>query len=80
MEVSSSIKSAFWVNGVPKCNKLAVNFKLAVSMTFVVLYNYLNCTVDKIIDTRRSASTECNTNYRIILLMIILILFESRPT
>ena len=49
-------------------------------MIFVVLYKYLNCAADNTIDTGHTASTDCNTNYRITLLMILLILFENRPT
>ena len=40
-------------------------------MIFVVLYKYLNCAVDKTIDTGHTTSTDCNTNYRIILLLFI---------
>ena len=39
------------VNRVSKCNKLAVHFKLTLEMVLVVLYKYLNCAVDKTIDT-----------------------------
>ena len=42
-------------------------------MIFVVLYKYLNCSVDKTIDTGYFANTDSNTNYRIILLMVLLI-------
>ena len=35
--------SKFWVNGVFKCNKLAVHFKLVLDRIFVVLYKCLNC-------------------------------------
>ena len=36
-------------------------------MIFVVLYKYLNCAVDETIDPGDTASTDCNTNYRITL-------------
>ena len=42
-------------------------------MIFVVLYKYLNCAVDKAIDTGHTTSTDCNTNCRIILLMTLFI-------
>ena len=48
-------------------NKLAVHFKLTLGMIFVVLYKYLNCTVDKTIDTGHIGNADCNTNYTIIL-------------
>ena len=50
----------FCVNGVFKCNKLAVHFKLAMDMKFVVLYKYLNCGADKTIDGGHTASTDYN--------------------
>ena len=50
----------FWVNGVFKCNKLAVNFKLTLDMIYVVLYKYLNCAGDKTIDPGHTAGTDCN--------------------
>ena len=53
----------FWVNGVFKCNKLAVHFKLTFGIIFVVLYKYLNCAADKTIDTSHAASTDCKTKY-----------------
>ena len=43
--------SCFWVNGVFKCNKLAVFLKLTLEMVLVVLYKYLNCAADETIDT-----------------------------
>ena len=51
-----------------KCNNLAVNFKLTLDMIFVVLYKFLNCAVDKTIDTGHI--TDCNTSYKIILSML----------
>ena len=50
----------FCVNGIFKCNKLAVHFKLTLDMTFVVLNKYLNCAADKTIDGDHTASTDCN--------------------
>ena len=50
----------FCVNGVLKCNKLAVNFKLTLGKIFVVLYKYLNCAGDKNTDGGHVASTDCN--------------------
>ena len=50
----------FWVNGVFKCNKLAVPFKLTLDIIFVVLYKYLYCAPDKTINTGHTASTDCN--------------------
>ena len=48
-------------------------------MIFVVLYKYLNCAVDKTIDT----GIDCNTNYGIILLMLFTTslekAFENKP-
>ena len=52
--------SVFWVNGVYKCNKLSVHFKLTLDMVFVVLYRYFSCAADKTIDTGYTASTDCN--------------------
>ena len=40
---------------------------------FVVLNKYLNCTVDKTIDTGHTASTDCNTYYKIVVLMMLFI-------
>ena len=40
-------------------------------MIIVVLYKYLNCGVDKTIDTGHTTSTDRNTNYRIILIMML---------
>ena len=42
-------------------------------MIFVVLYKYLNHAADKVIDTGSTTSTDCNTNYEIILLMMLFI-------
>ena len=42
-------------------------------MIFVVLYKYLNCAVDKAIEPGHAISTDCNTNYWIILLMMLFI-------
>ena len=41
------------------------------NMIFLVLYKYFNCAVDKAIDTSHSTSTDCNTNYRILLMLLI---------
>ena len=40
-------------------------------MIFVVLCKYGNCAVDKTMDTGHTTSTDYNTNYRIILLMML---------
>ena len=45
---------------------LAVNMKLTLGVRFVVLYKYIICAADKTIDTGHTASTDCNTNYRVI--------------
>ena len=45
-------------------------------MAFVVLYKYLNCAVDKTVDTGHIGNAACNTNYRIILLRCVTL--ESR--
>ena len=50
----------FWVNGVFKCNKLAVLFKLTPAMISVVLYKYLNYAAGKTIDAGHTASADCN--------------------
>ena len=42
-------------------------------MIFAVLYKYLNCAVDKTIDTSHTISTDSNIYYRIILLIILFI-------
>ena len=42
-----------------KCNRLAVHFRLTVDI-FVVLYKYLNCAADKVIDAGHTAITDCN--------------------
>ena len=64
--------SVFWVNEIFKWNKLPVHFKLILGMIFVVLYKYLNCAVDKTIDNDHTTNIYCNTNYRIILLMLFI--------
>ena len=48
-------------------------------MIFVVPYKYLNCAIDKTIDTGHTASAECNTNHRIILLMMLFITSWWKP-
>ena len=58
-------QSICWKNRIFKCNKFAVS----LCMIFAVLYKYLNCDVDKTIDSGHATSTDCNTNYRIILLI-----------
>ena len=61
VEVSSSISQWFrYINGVLKCNRLAVHFRLTLDMIFVVLYKFLNCAVDKAIDAGHTAITNCN--------------------
>ena len=62
-----------------KCSKLAVHFKLTLGMIFVVLYKYLNCVNDKTIDNGHTTSTDCNTNYRIILLIMLFITPWCKP-
>ena len=42
-------------------------------MIFAVLYKCLNCAVDKTMGTGHTTSSICNTNYRIILLMMLFI-------
>ena len=42
-------------------------------MIFVILYKYLNCAVDKTIDNGGTTSADANINYRIILLITLLI-------
>ena len=39
----------------------------------MVLYKCLNCAVDKTIHTGHTASTDCNTKYKIILLVMLFI-------
>ena len=56
------LSGIFWVNGVFKCNKLTVHFKLTLGMVFVILYKHLHCTADKAIDTNHTTTTDCNTN------------------
>ena len=46
-------------------------------MIFVVLYKHIICAVDKTIDTGHI--TDCNTNYKIILLMILFITSWCKP-
>ena len=41
-------------------------------MKFVIPYKYFNCAVDETIDTGPTASTDCNTNYGIMLLMLFI--------
>ena len=41
-------------------------------MIFVVVYKYVNCAVDKATDTGYTSSTDCNTNYRTMLLMFFI--------
>ena len=51
-------------------NKLAGHFKLTLGVILVVLYKYLSCAVDEAIDTGHT--TDCNTNYRLILLILFI--------
>ena len=46
--------------------------KLTLGMIFEVLQKHLNCAVDKTIDTGHTIGTDCNSNYRIILLMLLI--------
>ena len=48
-------------------------------MIFVVLYKYLNCAVNKTIDTGHTTSIDCNTNYVILLLMTLFITPWCKP-
>ena len=48
-------------------------------MIFVVLYKYLNCAPDKTIDTGHTTNTDCNTNYRIILYMMLFVTPWCKP-
>ena len=48
-------------------------------MIFVVLYKYLNCAADKIIDISHTTSTDSNTYYRITLLMMLFIASRCKP-
>ena len=48
-------------------------------MVFAVLYKYLNCAVNKTIDTGHTTSTYCNSNYRIILLMTLFVTAWCKP-
>ena len=48
-------------------------------MIFVVLHKYLNCAVDKTIDTGHNTSSQFNTNYRIILWMKLFITPWCKP-
>ena len=45
----------------------------------MVLYKYLNYAVDKIVDAGHATSTDCNTNYRAILLMMLSITPLCKP-
>ena len=38
---------------------------------YVALWKYLYCVVDKTIDTGHTTSTDCNTKYKVILLMML---------
>ena len=54
-------------------------------MIFVVLYKYLNCALDKTIYTDHTTSTKFNSNYRIILLIMLFItswckVFKTDPS
>ena len=51
----------FKVNGLLKCNRLAVHFKLTLGMIFVVLYKYLNCVTYNAIDAGHTAITVTET-------------------
>ena len=46
-------------------------------MIFVVLYKYLNCAADETIDTGHI--TDRNTNYRIIVLMMLFVTSWCKP-
>ena len=48
-------------------------------MIFVVIYKYLNCAVAKTIGTSDTTSTDCNINYRIILLMMLFTTSLHKP-
>ena len=50
-----------------------------MGMTFGFLYKYLNCAVDKTIDAGHTASIDCNTNNKIILLMNLFITSWCKP-
>ena len=48
-------------------------------MVFVVLYIYLNSAPDKTTEAGSTGSTDCNYNYRIILLVMLLITSWWKP-
>ena len=60
INITGVLLSCGSLNGVFKCNKLAVHFKLTLDMIFAVLCKQLNCIADKTIDARHTASTDCN--------------------
>ena len=51
---------------------LAVHFNLILGMIFGDLYKYVNCALDETIDTGHTTRTDCDTYYRIILLMLFI--------
>ena len=50
----------FGVNGVFKCNKIVVHFKLTLEVIFVVLSKYLNCAADKTIEAGHTTISNCS--------------------
>ena len=60
-------------HGEFKCKKLVVHLKSTLSMIFEVLYKYLNCVIDKTIDSGDTTSTDCNTKHRKILSCYLLL-------
>ena len=69
----------FKVNGLLKCNRLAVHFKLTLGVIFAVLYKYLNCVAYKAIDAGHTAITVTETiNYGKILLLLFITFWWKR--
>ena len=50
-----------------------------MGMVFVALYKYINNAVDKTIGTGHTSSTDCYTDYRIKLLMMLFITSWCQP-
>ena len=68
----------FKVNGLLKCNRLAVHFNLTLGVIFVVLYKYLNYVASKATDAGHTAITVTETNNYGIILLLLFITFRCK--
>ena len=50
-----------------------------MGMIFLAFYIYLNCAVDKTIGTSHTSNSDCSTNHKIVLLMMLIVTSLYKP-